>query len=283
VIIVNDIESLPLALSIKKRAKVLFDAHEYAPREYEDLWRWRILHQKYRTYLCKKFIPQCDRMITVCEGIADEYAAHFDVRPEIITNASDYRDLEPSEVHPEKIRIIHHGGVAPSRKLENMIEMMDYTDDRFSLDLMLVPSGPKEYFTVIRTMGEKRHNVRFVDPVPMKDIVQATNHYDIGLYVLEPNSFNNRYALPNKFFEFIQSRLAIAIGPSPEMKKLVKKYNLGIVSDDFSPRTMAEKINALTTEQIRFYKRQSHLAAKELSSERNLETMEKIIRQMIEA
>jgi hypothetical protein len=31
-------------------------------------------------------------------------------------------------------------------------------------------------------------------------------------------------ALPNKFFEFIQARLAVAIWPSPEMSKITKTF-----------------------------------------------------------
>src|SRR5205807_1450906 len=42
-IIANDLDTLPLALRVAGAAKILFDAHEYAPREYEDLWHWRLL------------------------------------------------------------------------------------------------------------------------------------------------------------------------------------------------------------------------------------------------
>ncbi|MEQ8535498.1 MAG: hypothetical protein RIB86_26805, partial [Imperialibacter sp.] len=42
VIIANDIEALPLAASLKKskKSKLVFDAHEYAPLEYENDARW---------------------------------------------------------------------------------------------------------------------------------------------------------------------------------------------------------------------------------------------------
>ena len=59
----------------------------------------------------------------------------------------------------------------------------------------------------------------------MHELPRMANDYDVGLYLLPPTNFNQRYALPNKFFEFIQGRLAIAIGPSPEMAKLVERSN----------------------------------------------------------
>ena len=107
----------------------------------------------------------------------------------------------------------------------------------------------------------------------MKQIVETINQFDIGLYILEPYSFNGLMALPNKFFEFVQGRLAIAIGPSPEMMRLVNKYNLGIVSDDYSPQTMAKLLNNLSAEKIQFFKEQSNRSAYELSSMKNDEIL----------
>ena len=89
------------------------------------------------------------------------------------------------------------------------------------------------------------------------------------------------YALPNKFFEFIQARLAIAIGPSPEMARLVKQYNLGIVSQDFTPKSMAESLNSLTKEQIRQYKENANQTAKILNAEREGEKLLRILEEVL--
>src|SRR5690242_13673236 len=50
-IVANDIESLPLAFQLKGTAKIIFDAHEYAPRHFEDKLSWRIFFQRFNTYL----------------------------------------------------------------------------------------------------------------------------------------------------------------------------------------------------------------------------------------
>jgi hypothetical protein len=49
----NEIDTLRLALKLAKGAKVIFDAHEYTPREIEDSLFWRIFFQKYKTYWMK--------------------------------------------------------------------------------------------------------------------------------------------------------------------------------------------------------------------------------------
>ncbi|NLX50053.1 MAG: glycosyltransferase family 4 protein [Methanospirillum sp.] len=277
-IIANDTDTLSFASAVRNGARLVFDAHEYAPREFEHSLSWRLLFQGYQRHLYRRYLGGCDRVLTVSDGIAEEIGREFGVRPTVMTNASEYRALAPGPVDPDHIRLVHHGGVNPQRRLERMIEMMDHLDERFSLDLMLV-SSPRHaaYFDRLRALAAGRPDVRIVPPVPMGEIASAINAYDIGLYILEPSTFNERHALPNKLFEFVQARLAIAIGPSVEMARVVREHDLGVVAETFSPEAMADRIGGLTVEEIEHYKRQSHRAASVLSSEKNLEILDGIL------
>jgi glycosyltransferase involved in cell wall biosynthesis len=189
-----------------------------------------------------------------------------------MTNSSPYHDLAPNPTQAGRIRMIHHGGATPSRNIELMIEVMDYLDERFHLDLMLVASDPR-YCERLARLAQKRPHVSMVPTMPMRELPVQLNKYDVGLYLLPPNSFNNQYALPNKFFEFIQARLAVAIGPSPEMARLVRHYECGIVSEDFTPRSLADRLRKLDADEIDHFKRRSHLAARELSFEKDAEVL----------
>lgn len=283
-IIANDIHLLPFAVKIARQSgsKILWDAHEYSPRQYEYLLKWRFFFQDYVCYVCRHYIPQVDRIITVTDRIAREYFNNYGKPADVITNACDYNDILPSRVDSKKIKLIHHGGASPGRKIESMIKMMDYLDDRFHFDLMLLPMKNKmKYYNKLKTISANNPRIRILPPVPMQQLVKITSEWDIGVYLLHPNGFNNRNALPNKFFEFIHARLAVAVGPSPEMAKLVKKYDIGIVSDDFSPQSMAKELNTLTKEKIDYYKQQSHKAAKEMCSQLNMKKLKEIVRELI--
>lgn len=274
-IIIHHIEMLPFAVSIKKNSKLLFDAHEYFPEEYDDfLINW--IFKKYHAALFKKYIPQIDFMITVSQGIADKYFENFGVSSAIITNTPEFLPLEPTKVDPDNIKLIHHGNASPNRQIENMIEVMKYTDPRFSLYLMLIPTSPK-YFIKLKRIAKDLPHVHFLDPVPMNQIVPTINQFDIGIFIHEPHCFNELMVLPNKFFEFAQGRLAIAVGPSPEMAKIVQKYDLGIVANDFSPKEMAWQLNNLSAEKIQYYKMQSHQSAYELSAENNYKILDRYL------
>lgn len=279
-VIANDFSSMPLAVRGAQGAKIYLDAHEYAPREYDASIYWRFVLQGLAEYLTRTYIGRCDCMTTVCGRIAEEYHKQYGILPEVITNAPDYVKIAPSDVVENHIRIIHHGGASPYRKIEKMIQMMRHVDARFSLDLMLLPTNPR-YLRWLKKASKGMNNVRFVEPVHFDEIITNTCGYDIGLYILPPDNFNCKYALPNKLFEFIQARLAVAVGPSPEMARIVKSHGLGIVAEDFEPKTLANRINELTAENIDQYKKMSHKHALELSSESNTRRLREIVSSLI--
>lgn len=276
VIIANDADALPVALKIKGNAKVIFDAHEYSPEENNDSLRWRILFKKYKTYLIREYAQKADFMLTVCDGIAKKYNLEFGLSPMVLTNATDYFENTNSMKVGDKIKIMHHGLALPQRKIENMIEMMDFVDERFELDLMLV-FRKEEYKKEIEQLIGTKKNVRLIPPVSTDQIVPFISQYDMGIYLLEPNNFNNKHALPNKFFEFIQGRLAIAIGPSPEMAKIVTDFDLGLISKNFEVKNLAETVTSFSTEKIIYYKKKCDLAAKDLNAENNYKKLQKEI------
>jgi hypothetical protein len=265
-ILANEIDSLPVAFKLINGNYVLIDLHEYAPLEFEDKFLWNLLHKKFVNHQCNKYLMKANRISTVCDGIADEYFKNYGVKPEVITNAKNYCNLKPVINSSGKIKMLHHGAAISSRKIELMIETMNYLDDKYELDLMLVPTQIK-YYNKIKSLIYDKRNIRLIDSVPMNKIIVTINKYDIGLFLLPPVNFNYRLALPNKLFEFIQARLAIAIGPSPEMASIVRKFDLGMISDSFKPEDFAREIKKLTYEKILFYKNNCDKCAFELSYE----------------
>lgn len=260
-IVANDIDSLPLALKLANESPVYFDAHEYHPREFEDRLSWRIFQQPYKKYLCAQYLKNASVMTTVCQGIAEEYQKKYRVDVDVVLNVPDYQEISPSVIEGGKIRLVHHGAAISSRNLEEMIDMFEFLDDRFSLDFMLVPSDAR-YFADLKKRAERYPEIRFIDPVPMTKIVESINCYDLGVYILPPTSFNNEYALPNKLFEFIQARLGVAIGPSPEMARIVKEQNIGVVATSFSAKDLAHALNGTSLEDIKVMKNNAAKSAK---------------------
>ena len=281
-IIANDYETLPLAARMARSAKILFDAHEYAPGHFDNSLYWRFLFKASSRYICRKYIPLCHAMTTVTAGLARLYQREFNIKPIVITNAADYCACAPSPVDKDKIRIITHGNAHPFRKIELMIASMDFADERFHLDLMLMPTDPK-YLARLKKMALSRSNVRIIDPVPSAQIISFANAYDLAFLVFQPITINYKYGLGNKYFECIQSRLGIITGPFPQPQaELTAEHHCGIVLPEYAPRSIGRRISALDAAQIAAFKANAHKAAAALSSRWNADILKQLVADMLD-
>jgi hypothetical protein len=285
-IIANDVETLPLAFAFPGNPKVIFDAHEYAPRHFEDKKLWRIFFQDFNAWLCKKYIPKTADMMTVGKGLALEYEKNFHVKPTVITNANNFFDVQPGVTLEDKVRLVHHGIATPSRKLELMFDIMALLDDRFTLDLILLTPGfaskaTRQYLDDLRERTKQDARIKIIPPVKSSEVVNAIKHYDMGIFLLPPVNFNYENTLPNKLFDFIQARLGIAIGPTPEMAEIVNRFHLGVVSEKFTPESLAEKLSEVTKSDIESFKKNANVAAAELNAEVNAIKINAMISQVL--
>jgi glycosyltransferase involved in cell wall biosynthesis len=279
IILANDLDCLVITRMLWPNARVVFDAHEYAPEEYnstDDFW---LKNEKpARIWACNNFLLSVSGMTTVCQGIADEFNRNFNIpcNIEIITNSPFFESI-PVKGTGSIIKVIHHGIGSPLRKIELMAEAVKELGNGWELHLILV-EGDFAYIKNLKKRYKNYVNIYFHDPVPTKLIAKFISQFDIGIFILEPDIFNYKWALPNKFFEFIQARLAIAVGPSPEMARIVNSYGLGIVSPDFSAESMASSLKSLSKIEIDIFKSNSNNAASIYSAEKNRDKMLSVIK-----
>jgi len=124
--------------------------------------------------------------------------------------------------------------------------------------------------------------IHFRPPVAPSKIVATIANYDMGLFLIPPVNFSYHMVLPNKFFEFVMAGLAVAVGPSPAMSALVEQYHLGVVADDFSPATLAQKLNTLSAADIDDMKQHALAAAQELNAETEMAKLLQIYAQLLD-
>jgi hypothetical protein len=266
-VIANDVIAMLVALHIAGDSPVLLDAHEYSPRQGAGLL-WEMFNGPFMDWQCKKYLGKVALMSTVNNSLSREFEREYGRPSIVIYNAPAYQKLEPQPVGSDMIRMVHHGGAARQRGLEEIINMLDYMDDKYTLDFYLVAADQNsvEYLGELKMLSEKfAGRVRFRDAVPTDKIAEELNPYDIGIALIQPTNFNNAHSLSNKFFEFIQARLALATGPTPDMKELVEIHDIGVVAEDFTARSMARKISDLSINDINRIKQNVHDKAEVLS------------------
>lgn len=267
-ILANDINTIPLALALKPRRGVHADLHEFAPREKEDNTQWRMFVAPYIRWLCRTYLPQVASATTVAEGLAREYEKDYGVEFGVVMNAAPYSDREPRAVG-DTIRLIHSTAGQRYRRLEYFIDVMKDAPPNVILDLIVMPNEP-DYVTELRKLGQHVDGLRFLEPVPYPQLVDTLAEYDVALSFVPPTTFNLAHALPNKFFEAVQARLGIIIGPSPEMMSILNEYQLGAITDDFEVESLQKVIRNLDQHTVTTWKAASHAAARVLSSENHV-------------
>lgn len=263
-VICHDALLLPELIQRCSAARVILDAREYYPRQFENNIIWRLSFARLYHWICAKFLPQIYRGITVSEGIADLYEQQYKVRFAVVPGYPIYHDIKPTPVDEWGIRLVHHGVSNANRALAVMIEAVQLLPQKYSLDMYLVPADQRSYESLCRK-ASRAHRVRILPPVAPDEIIPTLNSYDIGLFVPPPSTVNLQNALPNKFFEFIQARLAVVVTPLKEVSERVRQYDIGVVAEDFSAEAIAAAIQAMDVAVLTSYKQKSHAQARELS------------------
>ncbi|MGV3734090.1 MAG: hypothetical protein ACO1N6_11905 [Microcella sp.] len=267
-VVANDARVLALAHAVAGDAPVWADLHEWAPEERTHVLSWRLLVAPLMRHLCARYLPLSAATSTVCLSIAELYERDFGVRPAVVRNSNPWQPPEPTPVADDAVRLVHSGAAVHGRSLETMIDAVRALDDRFTLDLFLVPGGDGgAYQRSLEQRAAGCDRIRFREPVAPAALPATLNGYDVGVFVIPPTHTNARLTLPNKFFDFVQARLGIVVGPTVEMQRLVEQHGLGIVADGFAVDDVIRALGSLTPDAVRTFKAASAAAARELSFE----------------
>ena len=280
-VVANDARALPLAHHVAHGAPVWADMHEWAAAEFSHVASWRLLIGPLMDRLCDVYLPQSAAVTTVCEPLAVRYTEQYGVECELVRNAGVWRDLGPSPLEPGRLRLVHSGAAIRGRNLEMLIEAT-LAVEGCSLDLFLVPAADGgRYLAELQKLAGESGAITFHDPVAPADLPQTLNQFDVGAFCMPPININAEYALPNKFFDFVQARLAHAVGPAPEMARLVRQYGLGVVSDDFGVESFTRALQTMDAEAVQAGKEASHRHARDLSSASDVATMAAIVARLL--
>jgi glycogen(starch) synthase len=272
----NDWNTLPLAVAAKAKwgARIVYDSHEMAIAEYEHSLKWRFAALAHVKAIEGRGIRAADAVITVSPGIVE---ALMEAYPGIPTPAviRNVPDAEPVSFRPTgvKIEVLFHGLLRDNRGLEAIIDSLPHWREEFRL--VLRGSHGPGYRVRLEARAQERgvaDRIRFEPSVAPRDVVARAADSDVGLCLLPDSSRHNRFALPNKLFEYLAAGLAVITSPLPDMAEILRRYECGLQAS-VDPQAIAAVINSLDRPVIDRMKRQAIVAAGDLSWTRERETL----------
>ncbi len=263
----NDLDSLPanfFASRIRKK-KLVFDSHELFSQVPELIERPKT--QKIWISLEKFFLPKLKYSYTVCDSIARYYHKEYAIDMKVVRNmpiCGDTKITEKEEKNSNRKILLYQGSVNIGRGLESIIEAM-----RFLEGFVLWIVGDGDILGDLKTKVKAKkleQKVQFFGQVKFQDLWQYTRQADLGFSVEENLGLNYFYALPNKIFDYIQAEIPILCSDFPEMKNIIRKYDIGTVLKSRKPEKIAMQIKSIFTnkKQLIRWKENLQEAKKEL-------------------
>jgi glycosyltransferase involved in cell wall biosynthesis len=283
--VANDWTALPVAMALKAEfgGQIVYDSHEFAIEEYAQDWAWRKYERPIAASIEGHLIKQAKVITAVSSGIVEALRARYQVpvAHEVVINAPPYVPIALRKTGTP-IKLLYHGVVAPGRGLELLIEAAALWTK--ALTLAIRGPGQTDYLASLNALILKHKvedRVMLLPPVAMTNLVEAATQFDVGIMALPGHSQHNRFALPNKVFEYMGAGLALVVSDLPEMAHVIKTTGCGVTLPSDRPSEVAALFDQMTTEQIDGFKQNALLAAKTYNGERSAATLDALYRAIL--
>ncbi|WP_340114164.1 glycosyltransferase [Maribellus mangrovi] len=278
ILLSNDLDSLTgnFVASQLRNKPLVYDSHEYFIEVPELVHRPKI--QSIWLWLEQKILPKIQYAYTVCQSIADVYNKEYGTDFKIVRNLPLKQNYKPAEKQSDEKIILYQGALNIGRGLEQAIKAMNNID---GVKLVIAGDGDIREQLHDLVLQEKLHDkIQFAGRLPLEELAKLTATADLGLSIEEDLGLNYRFALPNKLFDYIQSQVPVLVTNLPEMAAIVKKYDVGEITDSLEPKQLADKFReALFNEKKRkVWKEKLPFAAKELVWEKEEKVIQEIFK-----
>jgi glycogen(starch) synthase len=274
VIHANDWIALPAAVAAARAtgARLVYDSHEFAAEEHADNLRWRLVAQASARATEARLIGAAAAVITVSDGIADALArAHaLPAHPAVVRNAPGFEEVAPSDdVWPR--RLLFHGVLKPGRGVEAAIAATAALPDHV---LTLRGEGAPAYLAALRAQAQAAQGrVRFEAAVAPGEVVRAAAAAQIGLFCAPLDTGHNRFAMPNKFFEYAMAGLATVAARGSELGALIERLGCGALAADATPQALAACLSGVDDAALARMRAAARAAARRMCWEREKQAL----------
>lgn len=276
----NDLDTLLANYLIHKIKGVplVYDSHEFYTETPELINRQLV--KGIWEYIEKIIFPRLEDIFTVNDSIAELYAQKYGKRPLVVRNIPRKFIIDskstPTDLgfHSGKHLIILQGaGINIQRGAEEAILAMKYVEDA---TLLIIGNGDviDDLKKLVNT-SNLEGKVVFVPRKPYNELMNYTAMADIGLTLDKDTNINYRYSLPNKLFDYIHAGTPVLASALPEIKKIIEKYDVGVLIENHDPEHIAEKINGMLNNNYKSLLKENLIKA---ASELNWENEEKVLK-----
>lgn len=251
-------------------AKLVYDAHEISTSR-EGYASLRNLVGAVE----KLLMPRANGTITTTDARAKFFARAYSVaRPVVLQNRPRQQPLLSSSQIRDELAldkpwpiIVYQGGVQQGRGLERLARVAERVPNAYFVFI-----GGGRLDGILRQIAQELNiedRVRFIPTVPLADLPSYTASADIGVQPIENTCLNHYTTDSNKLFEYVQAGLPIVASDLPEIRRIVKGHNLGLLVPPGDSAALSTALNELVEDQQKrgIFANNSKIAAETLNWE----------------
>jgi len=245
----NDLNTLPQAIvgaKLFRRKKLVYDSHEVQSSRsgYENP-----IFGKIEKFLIKFIDIMIHENDTRAKFTQDLYNIPY---PEVIHNYPFVSHPEESHsvnlhklvgISEDEPILLYQGGIQKGRGLEQIIQAAP----KYKRGTVVFIGDGKIKPNLIKLVDELQlhDRVKFIDKVPVDELLNYTRNAYLGFQVLNNINFNHYSASSNKLFEYMMSGVPAIACSFPEIQKVVEEEKTGICVDSHNPDSIADGVNYL--------------------------------------
>ena len=260
------------------KPRLIYDSHEFEFGRNSSRSKFASLC----VLLAERFlIKRCAFSIMVNDTIADAVQKLYKLkeRPLVVRNMQNYVDVDETVVQQQRERyntlfhfkkddfiVLYHGAIMNGRGIENIIKAI--TDTK-GIKCIILGFGDDTYIQSLKRLIAKNQLgdiVVFHDAVPQDELWKYVGAVDVGIVMIDNICLSYYYSLPNKFFQNVQAHTPVIGSDFPEIKRMIEKYNIGLVCKNESPEALRDAIIRLKNDKelYKSFKENLKIASKEL-------------------
>jgi glycosyltransferase involved in cell wall biosynthesis len=242
-------EAFPLPacfLAAKLRGKkLIYDAHEL----YADNGRLSTAG------LERLFVHKADAVINVNEARAEVLQQRYGLKNQVIVMncpskkvpAKSPRLRQMLDIPSEDFVVIYHGGFYPKeRALDELVRAAALLPKNVQVVILGFDSkGVRRILQNLVIELGLTGRVHILDSIPPSELVEFATGADIGIIPQVLVSDNQRFANPNKLFEYMASQLAVVGTDTPTVTSIVRGCGIGEIFTEPRAEEIARAIMKL--------------------------------------
>jgi len=215
-----------------KNVKLIYDSHELTPDPLDN--KYSVETRKNLTQKLLYMLQETDYVITVSDSIKSWYEAHMPNLPvEVLYNAPPLTtNLPPKEYKGNHLTIGYEGNVDDKKGMkEKIIDITELCSKKHPIHFKII--GGSRFGHSFSIPEHLQNNIQLTGWVDYQDLPTHLENVDIGWIDLEnvQNSLNKNYALPNKFFSYLNNGIPILVNKCHQMEDFIRKHQCGFVVD----------------------------------------------------